>query len=926
VQSVAALAANSALRLRIVFSLREDYLAELDEFRDDVTDLFANDYRLRPLTAFGARQAITQPLIIANIQYDRRLLVRLVDLLAEVGFDPLMLQILCTEVYRLAMARRDTDGRLTEDDLEKAGGLDGVVRRYLDRVIAAIPPNTVLLSRTVLDTLITQEKTKRAVTLDAFVNADFSASEAELSQVLGVFERQRLLRAERRGSQTWYELGHERLVNPVLDWLKLDENFFNFRVARDLIANSCSGEVWRTNFETLLGEGALKHLVARYEKRLRVAPLEIEFVFRSAVYRQTDGSHWASLLGADRCRAILLEFLASSNEQARIGAARAATQFEDPGGALAEACLHTALTDASTAARRAAGCALAKLATNEHLTRLFAELRVRATRGAALEVIADLRQAGRSLQSFGRLWRLRARIIANKRKRVEHRDAIAEQGKRGAVVGLVAGVFWALSVAAAGGFGLAWISGADALATVGFAMLFLIPAALGIGALMGWRIGRAGALDAAYRGNTRWAWTVLRLRLVYTTLGVVFAIDLVWSVIARAFGEEFVIFLNLLVAGILVQLAVAAVTKLARPAVWPNVRAPHRWGWTLVASGGGPVLVVMVGVWLIALFGRDTAELLPAAITAGAFVSVWSAVAIATLARTPIPKDIQAPSASERRHSRARLTVLAAAVVAWFLVIYGVDSLPFIPRPGRSVQIAPGTTVTIGAPLRPHLTDSAYFTVTAPESSTPTWVRVISPPVSAEATLSGFTLSQGNVVYLPPGNHRLVITGETTPDSASLQLEAAEEASSVDGLAPGVQRLVLIRFDRVKGTAEWQGVVRGMATGVPDARVTVSRLNNPETQDRALVEGTIGVSGEKSTDVDLPIGDAPPARFYGAATEWTTAPAADRPWELTLTLTFDKKDATATPGTGSSEAGGTTPKPPDSLLIPFEIAVLTPSR
>src|SRR5690606_7577464 len=89
---------DTSLDLRVVFSLREDYLAELDDFRRSLPDLFDNELRLSPLTAFGAREAIIRPLRHAGIPYSQALVARLIDLLDGCDYDPPLLQIFCTEV------------------------------------------------------------------------------------------------------------------------------------------------------------------------------------------------------------------------------------------------------------------------------------------------------------------------------------------------------------------------------------------------------------------------------------------------------------------------------------------------------------------------------------------------------------------------------------------------------------------------------------------------------------------------------------------------------------------------------------------------------------------------------------------------------------------------------------------------------------
>ena len=88
-----------------------------------------------------------------------------------------------------------------------------------------------LISRVVLDLLITPEKTKGVVTLDIVLGGDFVAEESGAG-VLEDFEKQRLMRREMRGAKVWYELMHERLVPSILDWFKLDKEFTSFAGCR----------------------------------------------------------------------------------------------------------------------------------------------------------------------------------------------------------------------------------------------------------------------------------------------------------------------------------------------------------------------------------------------------------------------------------------------------------------------------------------------------------------------------------------------------------------------------------------------------------------------------------------------------------------------------------------------------------------------
>jgi AAA+ ATPase superfamily predicted ATPase len=54
VREVAAVITDAAVDVRVLFSLREDFLAAVDDFLRRLPELFSNSYRLPPLSAFGA--------------------------------------------------------------------------------------------------------------------------------------------------------------------------------------------------------------------------------------------------------------------------------------------------------------------------------------------------------------------------------------------------------------------------------------------------------------------------------------------------------------------------------------------------------------------------------------------------------------------------------------------------------------------------------------------------------------------------------------------------------------------------------------------------------------------------------------------------------------------------------------------------------
>ncbi len=537
---------DPTLDIRILFSLREDYLARMNDFDRYLPALLDKAYQLQPLTAFGVRQAVTRPLIQAGIDYDQRLVASLVDELAPFGFDPPLLQIICAEVYRQATARTSGNVGLSESDLRQVGGIEGIFKKYLNAATSDISPEHNLVLRTVLDALITVERTKQAVTLDALLKGDFIASAEEVSAVLSLLVRQRVVRKERRGSDDWYELIHERLVPVILKWLELDQEFFEFRLAKQLVDNCSSGEAWREQPEALLNEGQLRGVVGPHKERLQLDELQSEFVLRSALYRGCeDAGYWADRYGRDRSLQVLLSLLFSEDDAVRLGAALSARYLADQGGRLAKTCLERSLEDPNESVRRAAGGSLASLAQQEHLEALKQARARRATRRNATEVLADLLAQKQTLTEFSRYSRWRAELIARRRAAWSNIRTLQKESWDGAVGGLLAAVFWTLTVFAGLAALTSWAFGLGTgglllcCAVLGIATVVCLLIAMPLGALIGWHSATSLTRDFLWSSTIRWGHTIRHdwlLRLLVFAAGILF-----FLIVLFGYSVEFVV-------------------------------------------------------------------------------------------------------------------------------------------------------------------------------------------------------------------------------------------------------------------------------------------------------------------------------------------------------------------------------------------------
>ena len=708
--------------LRLTFSLREDYLAELDDLRGVFPTILANQYRLRPLTAFGARQAIVTPLIEARIPFDQQLVVRLVDLLASVEFDTALLQIACGEVYREAVAR-DENVRLVEQDLDQIGGVEGLFERLLANAIATIPRNQLLLSRAVLDALVTPEDTKRQVVFEALLsNEDFQGSREEIESVLGCLKHQKVVRSDLRRGAIWYELSHDRLVPSVVKWFKRDSDFSQFRNARDLIAEHSRRAAFPERLETLLSAPQIEKLIGPYRDRIKLNDAQRALLFWSAVHaRVSDVSYWADRFGQSGCCNALLALLAHSSAEARLGAAAAVERMTAQMPGLAENCLTVALEDDNADVRRAAAKAVAKIGSAEQIDALNSALGNRHKRWRALDVLAEFVQAGKPIDAFQIWWRYAARHRARHRVLDDSRSAIDARGKRGALIGLVTAIGWMATIGAVVICAAMWIVGETRWVWNAFLYASSTAAILGIiGLVYGWLIGRSGARVAATKGSEdRWADALLQP-------------------------------LPLLAGFITLPVICAVLLKIFRPAVWPptaeNFRTRAAWSLLLGLPIGLPFLglAVLVGEFEFWTFMRMAL-----------IVSCLPVIAASVLSESAITLPIgNFPPSSRVWQVGARSALLLAALSIPFGFIwqFGRDSTPF-GRGLLSITDAHEIPLNFGSTM-----DSTYFRLaSAPEDVK--WVSVKYPHGVKIRARSGIDLEgyysteMHDVLFIPQGRH-----------------------------------------------------------------------------------------------------------------------------------------------------------------------------
>jgi hypothetical protein len=377
ITELAALYEGRDLPVKLVLSLREDWLAGLSELESQLPEVYRIKMRLLPFSAEQARQAITAPLAPFGIQYEAALLERLLaDLSAETqdnlgGAEPAtvlppQLQLVCNALYE--RVHKNQAQTITLADYEAIGQAQGILQRYLEGALLEYASQERTVAKTILMALVTSQGPKQWVETEQLarqVGSNLTVLESVLGRLLG----QRLIRRLAFGQA--YELAHDVLAPSIATWF--DETGRRLQQARELLRRELTD--WQES-AVLLSESKFQRIGAVREE-LNLDQAELNFLLRAAILYDQDVPYWLSrhpdLAGQIR---ILLEMLHHHSALARLTAARYLASPPQPEVAstqpeVASALTGVALDDTAPEVRDTAALSLAQTADPESLTGLI---------------------------------------------------------------------------------------------------------------------------------------------------------------------------------------------------------------------------------------------------------------------------------------------------------------------------------------------------------------------------------------------------------------------------------------------------------------------------------------------------------------------------------------------------------------------------
>ncbi len=206
--------------LRIIVSIRSDFLDRTAEDRDFMIGLTAGLMILPPPDRAILREALLQPATLVGYRFESQQLIEtMLDALETTHGALPLLQFAGTKLWE----SRDRERRLlTGESYQNIGGIDGALASHADAVLDSLPAASQKLARTVFQHLVTPERTRAIATISDLrtLAADANAVDGLIDQLT---QARLLLTHSGEGNEgAVVEIVHESLINswPLLRrWL-----------------------------------------------------------------------------------------------------------------------------------------------------------------------------------------------------------------------------------------------------------------------------------------------------------------------------------------------------------------------------------------------------------------------------------------------------------------------------------------------------------------------------------------------------------------------------------------------------------------------------------------------------------------------------------------------------------------------------------
>jgi eukaryotic-like serine/threonine-protein kinase len=274
VTALRAAADDPSSPVRVVLSMRSDFLDRAAEDRGFMEAITRGLHYLMPLGRDGLRDALVRPASLAGHTFESPELVEsMIDEIATTAGALPLLQFAAAQMWEA----RDRPARiLTRASYVAMNGIGGTLAQHADRVLADMPPGRRALAHAVFRRLVTPDGTRAIVDLAELV----AISPAEVPSLIDTLVSSRLLvsSADELTAGATVEIVHESLINawPQLkQWMEAERDESKFLVELRQAAQQWDA---RGRASGLLWRGEMVAEARRFSSRMTLGPREYAFL------------------------------------------------------------------------------------------------------------------------------------------------------------------------------------------------------------------------------------------------------------------------------------------------------------------------------------------------------------------------------------------------------------------------------------------------------------------------------------------------------------------------------------------------------------------------------------------------------------------------------------------------------------------------
>ncbi len=302
-----------------VFSLREEYLGGFKPYHDAIPTRFRNTFRLNFLEKGAALEAIQRPARDFGVDFVDAAAQALVDDLRLVQVsrpdgapetklgptvEPVQIQVVCRNIWETP---RSDHNKITIDDF-KAVSVDKALAAYYANAVKSVADAHKVEERFVREWVDENLISERGIRLP--VLQEPNTSRGLDNDVISALINEYVVREETRHGATWYELTHDRMIEPI------QTNNIAWKESK-LAPFQRQAQAWQRSDrpdQLLLRGGALKSANA-VKSNYTLTKTEEKFLISSDVQQKKRRLHSALVFGSPGVVLFVSGFLWYSSEQ-----------------------------------------------------------------------------------------------------------------------------------------------------------------------------------------------------------------------------------------------------------------------------------------------------------------------------------------------------------------------------------------------------------------------------------------------------------------------------------------------------------------------------------------------------------------------------------------------------------------------------------